>query len=116
MTTTSGKLCSIPWSRKNRVPPALGLLTELTFHSLPECEVSVELFVIHLEKIPRWVADRPRLVASTAECLILDIVKKRPLQQETPLAAHPPPAHDAVVIDLNGEFLLVAHDLTLPDR
>src|SRR4051794_13150457 len=41
------------------------LLTKFAFHPLPEREVSVELFVIHLEEIPRWIADRSRLVATT---------------------------------------------------
>ena len=90
-------------------------LPEFAFHPLPECEVSLELLVIHLEEILRWITDRPRLVASAAEFLVHDIVEKRPFQQEAPPAAHGCPAYDALVIDLEDEFLLVvADDLTLP--
>jgi hypothetical protein len=81
---------------------------------LSYCRVSIELLVIHLEEIPRWITDRPRLVASAAEFLVHDIVEKRPFQQEAPPAAHGCPAYDALVIDLEDELLLiVAHDLHL---
>jgi hypothetical protein len=53
VTPMSRKLCLIVRSPENRIPRGkLPRLTEFAFHPLPECEVSVELFVVHLEEIP----------------------------------------------------------------
>jgi hypothetical protein len=98
-------------AEKSRLALRLPRLTEFAFQPLPECEVSVELFVIQPEEIPRWITDRPRLVATTA-FQRLDIIEKRPFEQETLPAAHKHRYYRAFVIDLEDKFLVVTHDLT----